>query len=841
MNTKKLTILKPQDEEKAVSLEGCNTLEEPSDCRVSGNLGSSYGESSSEEVDSSTESLNSSSSHSSASTSSTETEACLLGKEKSREDSSNYQPEIASVLVAPRKPTDTVVSNEQHCKLSKEEKIRIRKLRKKLAAADKEAGQIDKGNKDSDKKNQRHHYQSLNHFPEKLQEKPISDKKLVGYKMFSKLSCVNCMDVLRDCCGVANDEPTNGVKILRRKDPPVDLNADLSTVSNVSVVQRLKLILEKLEAGQLETVPPEVLQKNIQYAIQLIQDGDSIKDRRDESDNELSEVDEEVIPEEVRKWLASTFTKTVQPKPRLEPRPRFRSVANAIRVGLFVDRFYRQLSATTLEIPADVQQLLKEVNNWHFDIFRLHDKSSGHSLKYVAKELFSRYGIVSRFRINLDKLESFLSAVEYGYTKLKNPYHNDIHAADVTQTLHYFIGSTGLANSFTDLEIFSLLFAALIHDFEHTGRTNNFHINVGTELALLYNDRSVLENHHVSAAFRLLRDEDKSLLTNLKPEEFRDFRNLVIEMVLSTDMSTHFAQIKNVRAILNGEKVSSTTTMSLMSLLLHTADISHPGKPWRLHKKFADTILEEFFLQGDEEAKMGLPFSPLCDRNNVLIPESQISFIEFIVEPSLTIMTDLIDLVLNVEDGGPMQITSAPPKTDTSNSGTDSKSAANNSDSANANAVSNSGDDSASKPASNPSSTTTPVANNSDNNSNRNSTTTVSRVPPPVPSRLGAARGQIRPFQNLSSSSGSTGTPGRRTESENCIKTVSSSNNNSSDGGNKLPLSSRTPSFPLQSGSHNYGPVLRPWFNHLVENKAKWRMISAESAAAANAIQQENS
>lgn len=45
--------------------------------------------------------------------------------------------------------------------------------------------------------------------------------------------------------------------------------------------------------------------------------------RRDESDNELSEVDEEVIPEEVRKWLASTFTKTVQPKPRLEPRPRY--------------------------------------------------------------------------------------------------------------------------------------------------------------------------------------------------------------------------------------------------------------------------------------------------------------------------------------------------------------------------------------------------------------------------------------------------------------------------------------------------------------------------------------
>lgn len=50
---------------------------------------------------------------------------------------------------------------------------------------------------------------------------------------------------------------------------------------------------------------------------------------------------------------------------------------------------------------------------------------------------------------------------------------------------------------------------------------------------------------------------------------------------------------------------SPSVTMSLMSLLLHAADISHPGKPWRMHKKFADTILDEFFLQGDEEAKLG--------------------------------------------------------------------------------------------------------------------------------------------------------------------------------------------------------------------------------------------
>lgn len=32
-------------------------------------------------------------------------------------------------------------------------------------------------------------------------------------------------------------------------------------------------------------------------------------------------------------------------------------------------------------------------------------------------------------------------------------------------------------NWLTDLEIFATLFAAVIHDFEHTGTTNNFHVN----------------------------------------------------------------------------------------------------------------------------------------------------------------------------------------------------------------------------------------------------------------------------------------------------------------------------------------------------------------------------
>jgi len=86
----------------------------------------------------------------------------------------------------------------------------------------------------------------------------------------------------------------------------------------------------------------------------------SRKTGEESSDHELSEVEEEVIPDEVKAWLASTFTRNFPPRNKsLEPRPRFRSVANAIRVGLFVDRFYRQLSSNTLQIPPEVGACLK--------------------------------------------------------------------------------------------------------------------------------------------------------------------------------------------------------------------------------------------------------------------------------------------------------------------------------------------------------------------------------------------------------------------------------------------------------------------------------------------------
>lgn len=79
-----------------------------------------------------------------------------------------------------------------------------------------------------------------------------------------------------------------------------------------------------------------------------------------------------------------------------------------------------------------------------------------------------------------------------------------------------------------------------------------------------------------------------------------------------------------------------------LCLIVHACDISHPAKPWNLHERWTEGVLEEFFRQGDLEASMGLPYSPLCDRHTVHVADSQIGFIDFIVEPTMVVCGELL-------------------------------------------------------------------------------------------------------------------------------------------------------------------------------------------------------
>ncbi|KAJ3601787.1 hypothetical protein NHX12_029551 [Muraenolepis orangiensis] len=350
-----------------------------------------------------------------------------------------------------------------------------------------------------------------------------------------------------------------------------------------------------------------------------------------DSEDDLQQLHSDGVPPEVTDWLASTFTqRTRLPARRSDEKPKFRSIVHAVQAGIFVERmFKRAYTASMPDQPPAVVTCLRDVDRWNFDVFALNEASGDHALQTLLFELVVRYGLNSRFKIPISCLAEFLASLERGYSKHNNPYHSHVHAADVTQTLHCLLLRTGLVHWLSELEVMACLFAAAIHDYEHTGTTNNFHIHT---------------NHHLSAAFRLLQDDNMNIFVNLTREEWMELRALVIEMVLSTDMTSHLLQVKDMKSCLQQqERINKPRALSL---LLHTADISHPSKPWALHSRWTQALMEEFFRQGDREAELGLPFSPLCDRNSTLVAESQIGFIDFIVDPTFCLLSDMAEKIV---------------------------------------------------------------------------------------------------------------------------------------------------------------------------------------------------
>ncbi|XP_060945008.1 dual specificity calcium/calmodulin-dependent 3',5'-cyclic nucleotide phosphodiesterase 1A [Limanda limanda] len=411
-----------------------------------------------------------------------------------------------------------------------------------------------------------------------------------------------------------------------------------------STSQRLKAVLEQMDRGVVDL---QELRRNLELAAAMLDAVYTDETKRLlDTEDELSDLQAESVPSEVRDWLACTFTRKMGvAKRRPEEKPRFRSIVHAVQAGIFVERMYRRTSNMAgLTYPPTALTALKEVDQWSFDVFSFHEATGDHALKFIVYDLLTRYDLINRFRIPVQALVQFVEALENGYSKHKNPYHNLIHAADVTQTAHFLMMHTGLMHWLSELEILAMVFAAAIHDFEHTGTTNNFHIHARSEVAIFYNDRSVLENHHISAAYRLMAEEDMNILINLNKDDWRELRSLVIEMVMSTDMSCHFQQIKTMRNTLS--QTDSIDKVKVLSLMLHAADISHPAKAWPLHHRWTHSLMEEFFQQGDKEVDLGLPFSPLCDRKATMIAQSQIGFIDFIVEPTFTVLIDTTEKVI---------------------------------------------------------------------------------------------------------------------------------------------------------------------------------------------------
>ncbi|XP_039558327.1 cAMP-specific 3',5'-cyclic phosphodiesterase 4C isoform X3 [Passer montanus] len=293
---------------------------------------------------------------------------------------------------------------------------------------------------------------------------------------------------------------------------------------------------------------------------------------------------------------------------------------------------------------------LEDTNKWGLDVFKVAEYSGNRPLTVIMYSIFQERDLMKTFRIPVNTFITYMLTLEDHY-HADVAYHNSLHAADVAQSTHVLLSTPALEAVFTDLEIMAAIFASAIHDVDHPGVSNQFLINTNSELALMYNDASVLENHHLAVGFKLLQEENCDIFQNLSRKQRQTLRKMVIDMVLATDMSKHMNLLADLKTMVETKKVTSLGVLLLdnysdriqvLQNMVHCADLSNPTKPLELYRQWTDRIMVEFFRQGDRERERGMEISPMCDKHTASVEKSQVGFIDFIAHPLWETWADLV-------------------------------------------------------------------------------------------------------------------------------------------------------------------------------------------------------
>ena len=341
--------------------------------------------------------------------------------------------------------------------------------------------------------------------------------------------------------------------------------------------------------------------------------------------------------------------------PNIDEEDRIFVEENFLQKPMFSQEFQAQRLVerrpVDLKLTCDFEEVVTVLNqmgrNWNFDTFFLQECTSGKALSISARYFLESFNLIDKFSLSDPIISSYFEAMEQSYKP--NPYHNSCHAADVLSSCLYISKASVLFSYMTDIEILALVIATLGHDVGHQALTNRFLVSNRDQLAITYNDLSVLENMHASFTFTLMQGEGRNILHPLDSDSWSIARKVILKMILATDMSRHFELLGQFKA---GHCTPLSTALNKMEerlqvleIIIKCGDIGHAAKCLDLHEKWTLLVCEEFFNQGDMEKALGQQVSMYCDRDTTDIAKSQSGFIANIVMPLFLSLNGYLDSV----------------------------------------------------------------------------------------------------------------------------------------------------------------------------------------------------
>ena len=446
----------------------------------------------------------------------------------------------------------------------------------------------------------------------------------------------------KTCRNVSTKSNGGRRRVNNSKSPKLDLNESFSLdKSNFGKINYVYLNLDKNENQKIKTVHFADFDTDIETMRSKL----SIKSGKKKSN--LKKTKKEI--NKTINFKLDDYNKTKKIFLKTKTEYPIRNKSNGIRLHSSSTSKEKYEIKETISTITKSKNLLYEENlnelynidDKDFNIFEFEQKvGRENALPLIGKYVFDYFNFGEI--INQNKYNNWCKRIAEGYNR-NNSYHTDLHAADVTHTSYIYF-KEGLINEIIKLDkssICALFLSCICHDYKHPGLNNNYLIETNNSLAINYNDISVLENMHISDSFKLIHsDKNCNFLENLEKNEYKKMRKQMISCVLHTDMSYHKDFLDFMNKILNtnnednlnqNQKNEIVDKQDYMNLVLHSADISNPTKKFEIYYKWAELVVEEFYIQGDKEKELGLNCS--CDRNKVSLYKSQIGFMDFVVIP----------------------------------------------------------------------------------------------------------------------------------------------------------------------------------------------------------------
>ncbi len=279
-------------------------------------------------------------------------------------------------------------------------------------------------------------------------------------------------------------------------------------------------------------------------------------------------------------------------------------------------------------------------NDWNYDMFILDDLTRRNPLMYISYVVMNKDDLFNEFDMNMIAFVEFISKIE-SLHEHNNPFHNSIHAAQVVLNTHHLIELHREQLNLDSLEILALYIAGMVKDVAHPGVSNKYVNDAYDAKCIIYSDQHPLQSHHLALCFRLLRDIKYNFLRELSYDEFEKLRQYVILLVTATDFKKHFDVIIKLET-LNAVEAKPAKSI-IMSGIIKLADLGYTAMDINQHKKWANLLQQEMYIQGDYERSQNMEISVFCDRNINQFATQQRGIFEYMILPLFDTMMNYLD------------------------------------------------------------------------------------------------------------------------------------------------------------------------------------------------------